>query len=129
MAGSVNHPWGISEKLIKRYGKTWANTDFVMQNIHESQFKNDPMNTKVGTLYVGNVKIPMKFKNVISEATKLFNVLDSLYPYRKDKSRKFEVSIMNKDFVLSQLEIRKVAETLETTAEIIPKGYQLGLYL
>jgi len=129
MAGSVNHPWGISEKAIKRYGKTWANTDFVTQNIHESQFKNDPMDTKVGTLYVGNVKIPMKFKNVISEATKLFNVLDSLYPYRKDKSRKFEVSIMNKDFVLSQLEIRKVAETLETAAEIIPKGYQLGLYL
>tara|TARA_R100000951_G_scaffold115974_1_gene125934 strand:+ start:250 stop:639 length:390 start_codon:yes stop_codon:yes gene_type:complete len=129
MTGSVNHPWGIPEKAIKRYGKTWANTDFVMQNIHESQFKNDPMNTKVGTLHVGNTKIPMKFKNVISEATKLFNVLDTLYPYKKDKSRKFEVLIMNKDFVLSQLEIRKVAETLETAAEIIPKGYQLGLYL
>ena len=129
MTGSVNQPWGISEKLIKRYGKTWANTDFVTQNIHESQFKNDPMNTKVGTLYVGNAKIPMKFKNVISEATKLFNVLDTLYQYRKDKSRKFEISIMDKDFMLSQLEIRKVAETLETAAEIIPKGYQLGLYL
>ena len=129
MAGSINQPWGISEKAIKRYGKTWANIDFVTQDIYETQFKNDPMNTKVGTLYVGNAKIPMKFKNVISEATKLFNVLDSLYPYRKDKSQKFEVSIMNKDFVLSQLEIRKVAETLETAAEIIPKGYQLGLYL
>ena len=129
MAGSVNQPWSISEKAIKRYGKIWANTDFVMQNIRESQFKNDPMNTKVGTLYVGTSKIPMKFKNVISEATKLFNTLDTLYTYRKDKSRKFEISIMNKNFVLSQLEIRKVAETLETAAEIIPKGYQLGLYL
>jgi hypothetical protein len=129
MTKSVNQPWGISEKLIKRYGKTWANTDFVTLDIYESQFKNDPMETNVGTLYVENVEIPMKFKNVVTEAIKLFNVLDTLYAYRKDKSRKFEVSIMNKDFVLSQLEMRKVAETLDIVTENIPKGYQLGLYL
>jgi len=129
MSGSVNQPWGISEKAIQRYGKTWANTDFVIQDIYESQFKNDPMNTKVGSLYVGNVKIPMKFKDIMNETSNLFSKLDTLTLYKKDKSRKFEVSIMNRDFKLSQMEMRKVLETLETAATIIPRGYKLGLYL
>ena len=31
--------------------------------------------------------------------------------------------------MLSNMEIRKVFETLETAAEVIQKKYQLGLYL
>jgi len=129
MTGSINQSFAISKDAIERYGKTWANTDFMLNNIYESQFKDDPMNTNVGTLFVGNVKISMKFKNVISEASKLLNTLESIYTYRKDKSRKYEISIMNKDFMLSNMEIRKVFETLETAAEVIQKKYQLGLYL
>jgi hypothetical protein len=129
MTGSINQSFAISKDAIERYGKTWANTDFMLNNIYESQFKDDPMNTNVGTLFVGNVKISMKFKNVISEASKLLNTLESIYTYRRDKSRKYEISIMNKDFMLSNMEIRKVHETLETAAEVIQKKYQLGLYL
>jgi len=129
MNKSINQSFAISKDAIERYGKTWANTDFMLNDIYESQFKNDPMNTNVGTLLVGNVKIPMKFKNVISETSKLLNTLESIYTYRKDKSRKYEISIINKDFMLSNMEIRKVFETLETAAEVIQKKYQLGLYL
>lgn len=129
MAGSINQPWGISEKFKTRYGNTWANTDFVMNDIHETQFKNDPMNVKVGTLHVGNVKIPMTFKHVISETTKLFNVMDTVFSRKDDKKQKYAISIMNKDFKLQRHEITRIAETLETAAESIPKGYQLGLYL
>lgn len=129
MNRSINQSFAISKDAIERYGKTWANTDFMLNDIYESQFKNDPMNTNVGTLLVGNVKIPMKFKNVISETSKLLNTLESIYTYRKDKSRKYEISIINKDFMLSNMEIRKVFETLETAAEVIQKKYQLGLYL
>lgn len=129
MNRSINQSFAISKDAIERYGKTWANTDFMLNDIYESQFKDDPMNTNVGTLLVGNVKIPMKFKNVISETSKLLNTLESIYTYRKDKSRKYDISIMNKDFMLSNMELRKVHETLETAAEVIQKKYQLGLYL
>lgn len=129
MNRSINQSFAISKDAIERYGKTWANTDFMLNDIYESQFKDDPMNTNVGTLFVGNVKIPMKFKNVISETSKLLNTLESIYTYRKDKSRKYDISIMNKDFMLSNMELRKVHETLETAAEVIQKKYQLGLYL
>ena len=129
MIKSINQSFAISEDAVKRYGKVWANTDFMLNDIYEKQFKEDPMNSAVGTLFVGHTKIPMKFKHVISETTKLFNTLDSIYTYRKDKSRKYEVSIMNKDFILSYMEIRKVADTLQSAGEVIPKKYQLGLYL
>jgi hypothetical protein len=36
---------------------------------------------------------------------------------------------LNKTFELKKHEITRIAETLETAVEIIPRGYQLGLYL
>ena len=129
MAGSINNPCSITDKAIEKYGKRWANTDFVTDDIYEQQFKNDPMNTRVGSLYVGNTKIPMLFKHVITESTKLHNILDSIHSFRKDKERKYEVSILNKDFMLQRHEISRILETLQITTEVIEKKYQLGLYL
>lgn len=129
MTGSINQPWGITDKFVSRYGKIWANTDFVTNNIHENEFRNDPMNTKVGTLHVGNVKIPMKFKDVISESTKLNQLSESLILTKSKKDQKFSITILNKTFELKKHEITRIVETLETAAEIIPRGYQLGLYL
>ena len=31
MTNSINLPWAISEKYIKRYGETWANLDFTFE--------------------------------------------------------------------------------------------------
>lgn len=129
MTRSINQPWGISDKAVKRFGETWASIDFVMNEIHENQFKTDPMNVKVGILNINNIKIPMTFKQVIFETTKFFSTLDSINLSKSDKSTKYDVTILNKSFKLHKHEITKISETLETVAENIPKGYQLGLYL
>jgi hypothetical protein len=129
MAGSINQPWGITDKFVSRYGKVWANTDFVTNDIHQNEFRNDPMNTQVGALHVGNIKIPMKFKHVISESSKMNQLLESLVLMKPKKDQKFSITILNKTFELKKHEITRIAETLETAVESIPRGYQLGLYV
>ena len=50
MTGSINQPWAISEKFANKYGTTWSNLDFIIeQNISNEQFKTDQMNVMVGS--------------------------------------------------------------------------------
>lgn len=129
MTGSINQPWGISEKFVQRYGAVWANTDFVMNDIYESQFRSEPLETKVGTLSVGNTKISFKYKYLISEATRIKQLVAGMYALKPSKDQKFHIEISNKEFTLRKHEIAKIAETLELAVDVIQRKYQLGLYL
>ena len=129
MTESINHPWAVSEKLAKRYGPIWAKTDFRLANLVEYQLKENIMESEVGVLHVGNTKIRMKYKHLISESTKLSNVLDVAFMQRTKTKVQVPVTIGNREFQLYKHEITKVLETLEDALEAIHKTYQLGLYL
>jgi len=129
MTGSINQPWAISEKFVQRYGTTWANTDFVMNEVYESQFKTDPMDLKVGTLHVGSAKIGFKYKYLLSETQRFKQLINGMYATKTPKDQKFHLEIANREFILQKHEIAKIAETLEFALDAIQRRYQLGLYL
>ena len=65
MIKSVNHPWGISDKIRNRNGNTWADIDFVFQDKMSAEvFKEDPMNCTIGQLHVAGCVIKMKYKDL-----------------------------------------------------------------
>tara|TARA_R110002126_G_scaffold251369_2_gene394357 strand:+ start:553 stop:942 length:390 start_codon:yes stop_codon:yes gene_type:complete len=129
MSGSINQPWAISEKFVQRYGTTWANTDFVMNEIYESHFKTEPMDLTVGTLHVGNTKIPVKYKHLISESNRLSQLVKGMYMSNPSKDQKFYLEILQNEFVLCKHEIAKISETMEFALDVIQRKYQIGLYL
>jgi hypothetical protein len=129
MTGSINQPAAITEKFVQKYGTIWANIDFVMNDVYESQFKTDPMEMKVGTLYVDNAKIVFKYKYLITEVTRLRQILAGMYESNPTKDQKFHFSVANKEFILRKHEINKIVETLEDALHTIQRTYQLGLYL
>ena len=62
---SINHPWAISDKFKKRYGKIWSEMDFEVAKISNHYFRSDPMNTIVGTLHICGQKISLKYKHLL----------------------------------------------------------------
>ena len=129
MTGSINQPWAISEKFVQRYGSIWANIDFVMNDVYETQFRTEPMEVKVGSLFVNGEKISFRYKYLISEVSRLKQLIAGMYASKPSKEQKFHFEIANKEFVLRKHEIAKVAETLELAVDVIQRKYQLGLYL
>ena len=64
---TVNQSWAIPKKLIDRYGKTWAEIDFeINPKLSNYMFRNDPLNTIVGTLVLCNKRISLKYKQLIN---------------------------------------------------------------
>lgn len=127
---SVNKPWGISDKHMKRYGKIWGELDFELDSkVTSHQFRNDPLNTVIGNLKICGKTIPMKYKQLLSAVNIISDQSKAIYFEKPDKSEKFGISIGNREFYLKKHEVGKLAETLEDTADIINKSYQLGLYL
>lgn len=128
MKSSVNQPWGISEKHVSRYGKTWATTDFLLNTLNAEQFKNDPLNTNVGTLRLGDRNIHMKYKNLISEASRVSQLASAAYMNKMDKDQKYSVEVAGKDFSLVRHEITRLAETLDDALVTIQRQYQLNIW-
>ena len=127
---SINHPWGISEKFVNRYGKIWSEMDFIVNNkLTNYLFKTDPMNATVGTLHICGKKIPMKYKHLISSATTVSQSADSVYFEKPEKHQKFVITIGNTDLYLKKHEIGKLAQTLSDALTSIVRSYELGLYL
>ena len=127
---SVNKPWGISDKHVARYGKTWSNIDFELDaKISSFQFRNDPLNTPVGNLMIGGRTIPMNYKQLLYAVNIIVDQSKAIYFEKPTKLEKFGITIENQDFYLKKHEVGKLADTLEDTVDIINKTYQLGLYL
>ena len=126
---SINHPWGISDKFKKRYGKIWSEMDFEVAKLSNYHFKNDPMNTIVGTVSLCGQQISMKYKHLISSANSIQEYAQAAYFEKADKDTKFAIEFANKTFILKKHEIGKLAQTLSDSLHTINVGYQIGSYL
>ena len=128
MTKSVNQSWAISRKFRDRYGATWADMDFFFKSkVYKNNFKNDPMNTDIGTLHLAGHKLHLKYKDIISYS-KLVNKLFS-NAYRADKSETFAIDIKSKTILLNKTEISRLRETLDDVLVTSQRSYELGLYL
>ena len=130
MIKSINSPSSISDKFVARYGKVWAETDFIVADkISEEIFKEDPMNTDVGYLTLNNRKIQFKFKDLIAYSKSVEELINTIYSSDASKTDTFDVSIRGESFLLQKHEIARLAATLSDATTTITRGYELGLYL
>ena len=128
MIKSVNHPWGISDKIRNRYGNVWADIDFVFQDrISAEIFKEDPMNCTIGHLQVAGLSIKMKYKDLIMYSKSVNEQSHKLA--RADKDIAFPIDVKTYTVNLRPIEITRLAETLQDTLTSTMRGYELGLYL
>ena len=128
MKSSVNQPWSIGEKQISRYGKTWANLDFIISTMNKKQFKEDPYNTNVGTLKVSNRNINMMYKHLIAQSSNISQLANAVYMNDFDKEQKYEIMVSGEVFLLRKHEITKLDETLRDALDTIKKQYHLNIW-
>jgi hypothetical protein len=130
MTNSINQPWAISDKFVTRYGKTWATIDFVVNSkISADNFKADPMNCKIGSLYVCNHNIAMTYKDLINYEKQLGIFLNNIYAEQTDKTEVQSVSVKGRECLLVKHEVAKLSETISDALASVIKSYELGLYL
>ena len=128
MTKSVNQSWAISRKFRERYGSTWADMDFFFKDtISTNNYRTDPMNTDIGTLYIAGLRIPFRYKDVIvysKAVNKMIGIASSA-----DKLEKFALEIKSRTIMLNKTEISRLRETLDDTLVTSQRAYELGLYL
>lgn len=130
MLKSINQPWAISEKYANRYGETWTNLDFVFEDkISEENFKTDPMNCTIGTLHIAGVKIPMRYKDLVSYTKTMDTLTINMYASKPKKTDTFAVDIKGRTLMLAKHEISKLNDTIAEAYQSSIRGYELGLYL
>ena len=128
MKSSVNQPWGISKKHVKRYGRTWATTDFILNTLNQEQFRNDPLNVNIGTLKLQGRNIRMKYKHLMSESQRISQLAEAAYMNKLDRDQKYSIELSGNDFSLVKHEITKLAETLADAVSTVQKQYQLNIW-
>lgn len=130
MLKSINQPWAIPEKYANRYGETWTKLDFIFEDkISEENFKTDPMNCTIGTLYVAGQKIVMRYKDLVSYSKSLETYTVNMYASRPSKTDTFAVDIKGRTVSLAKHEVAKLNETIAEAYQATLRGYELGLYL
>ena len=128
MIKSVNHPWGISDKIRNRNGNTWADIDFVFQDKMSAEvFKEDPMNCTIGQLYVAGCVIKMKYKDLIAYSKSVQEQAGRTRDSGKDSV--FSVDVKTYTMTLRPHEIQRLSETLHDSLTSCMRAYELGLYL
>jgi len=128
MTSSINHPWGISKKMRKRMGETWADMDFEINNrLSQHNMRQDLINQNVGKLYVANTNIKMKYKDLLSFSKQLKKHVNNTY--RASIEDKFPIDIKSYTFLLNKKEIERLEETINITTTVLIRKYELGLYL
>lgn len=130
MLKSINQPWAISDKFANRYGETWTKLDFIFEDkISEENFKTDPMNCTIGTLYVAGQRIVMRYKDLVSYSKSLETLTANMYALKPKKTDVFSIDIKGRTLMLTKHEVAKLNETLTDTLNVTMKNYELGLYL
>lgn len=125
---SVNQPWAISDKIRNRYGSTWADIDFVFnEKISQEVFREDPMNTSMGTLEVAGAKIKFKYKDLITYTKSIAEMAVSYSRIKNETT--FPVEIKSFTLQLTPHEITRISETLHDAMLTTTRAYELGLYL
>jgi hypothetical protein len=130
MIKSVNHPWGISDKIRNRNGNTWADIDFVFQDKMSAEvFKEDPMNTEIGSLEIFNQRIKLRYKDLIRLSKSMNEMYAKAVAEKPAKDYAFNVEIKSYAFSLRKHEIGRLAETISEAESVTLRSYELGLYL
>jgi hypothetical protein len=128
MTSSINHPWGISKKMRERMGNTWADIDFeINQRLSQHNMKEALFDQPVGNLYIANMNIKMKYKDLISISKYMKKQINN--SYRATIEEKFPVDIKSHTFFLNKNEIERLDETINITTKTLMRKYELGLYL
>ena len=128
MTNSINHPWGISEKMRERMGKTWADMDFeINDRLSQHNMRENLMDQNVGNLYISNLNFKMKYKDLVSFSKKLKRHVNNTY--RSSIEEKFPIEIKSKVLLLNKKEIERLEETINITSKTLMRKYELGLYL
>jgi len=128
MINSINHPWGISQKMKDRMGSTWADMDFeINDRLSTHNMKENLMDQSVGNLYISNIYIKMKYKDLLTINKQLKKHVN--HSYNSDIEQKFPVDIKSHTLLLNKKEIQRLEETIHITISSLLKKYQLGLYL
>jgi hypothetical protein len=130
MIKSINTPAAVSDKFVAKYGKLWAELDFVVADkISVDLFKEDPMNTDIGYLSLNNRTIKFKYKDLLTYAKSIEELANTVYTSNASKTDVFDVSVRGESFSLRKHEISKLASTLSDACTAVARGYELGLYL
>jgi hypothetical protein len=128
MTKSVNQSWAVSRKFRDRYGSTWADMDFFFkERISSKAYGNDPLNTEIGILQLAGLKIPFRYKDVISYSKTVNKLMGAAC--KADKTQKFALEVKSKTVMLNKTEISRLRETLDDTLVTSQRAYELGLYL
>jgi hypothetical protein len=130
MTTSINQPWAISDKFVAKYGKTWADIDFMVNGkISADNFKSDPINCEIGTLHVCGHRIPMTYKDLIGYDKQLDIFLNNIYAEQTNKTDIQHVTVKGRECLLVKHEVAKLTETISDALASVIKSYELGLYL
>ena len=128
MTNSINHPWGISQKMREKMGETWADMDFeINPRLSTHNMREDLINQPVGILSLANMNIKMKYKELLSASKSLKKHVNN--SYNSDIQEKFPVEIKTHTFFLNKNEIDRLDETIGITTKSLVRKYELGLYL
>jgi len=128
MTNSINHPWGISEKMRVKMGETWADMDFEINNrLSQHNMRENLMEQNVGNLYVSRFNFKMKYKDLLSFNKKLKRHVTNTY--KATIEEKFPIEIKSQVLLLNKKEIERLDETINITIKSIMRKYELGLYL
>lgn len=128
MTNSINHPWGISDKVRKKMGTTWADMDFEINNrLSQHNMRESLFDQQVGNLYICNMNIKLKYKDLISIGKHMKKQVN--ISYRSTIEEKFPVDIKSHTFLLNKNEIQRLEETINITTKTLIRKYELGLYL
>ena len=130
MTHSINQPWAISDKFRGRYGDVWADLDFVFNDkISAEVFKEDPMNTEIGSLEIFNQRIKLRYKDLIRLSKSMNEMYAKAVAEKPAKDYAFNVEIKSYAFSLRKHEIGRLAETISEAEAVTLRSYELGLYL
>jgi hypothetical protein len=128
MTNSINHPWGISKKMRDKMGNTWADMDFeVNPRLSQHNMKEDLFDQPVGNLYLANIDIKMKYKDLLYTSKQMKKYVNNTY--RASIEEKFPIDIKSHKFLLNKKEIERLEETINITTKTLLRKYELGLYL
>lgn len=125
MVNGINHSFAIADKLITRYGRTWASIDFYPSSLNLALYKNDPMHYIVGHLQLDNIQIKMSMKDLY----KLESSLQEIYEVNnkiKDKTYQTDIRIGSYNFALVKHEISRLYETILDAKLTVNRLYELG---
>lgn len=124
--GKINNSIAISDKYRSKYGNLWANIDFDMK-FNSTSFRNDPINTTVGTLHIDgkDIKMSLKYLLELSTLTDQYMLLNK----KTDSDTLIDIRVSTYTLNLKKHELSRLNETLADAKLSINRSYELATYL